>query len=162
VFDLRERRAERRCALLLLTLAALAPALVIRNLGLMIALVAGLIAIAVIGTGFWFAGWLGGRRALVRLVWRPDGSWCLIQADGREFEGQLQPASRMSPAAIWLRWALHEPPSPIPDAPRPGGMPARTLLLLPQDLPRADFRRLLVRLRLDQSECAPTAAQANS
>ena len=85
-----------------------------------------------------------------RIVWRGDGHWALTFHNGRQVEAILEAGARMSPIAIWLRWGLTGP------APR-----RRSLLLIPGDVPDGDFRRLLVRLRLDQSECAPTAQQTD-
>ena len=145
-------RGQRWAALGLMGLAGLAPLLM---LGSVHPVVLGLLVVlgsSVLATEFHRAGRLGGTRSVFRAVWRSDGTWQLTRGSGRESEARLLPASRMSPVAIWLRWSVE-----------PGGPRTRTMLLLPCDLPGPDFRRLLVRLRLDRSECAaPTAAQANS
>lgn len=159
VLELRQMRGQRLAAISLMALAGLAPLLILGSVGLALAVLLVALGLSVLAMGFRRAGWLGGTRSVVRAIWRSDGTWQLTMASNAEVEARLLPASRMSPVAIWLRWSI-EP------APAPGSMHSprtRTLLLLPGDLSRPDFRRLLVRLRLDRSECAaPTAAQANS
>jgi hypothetical protein len=161
VLELRQARTQGVVALSLLIFISLAPLLVLGTVNPFLVLPVHLAVVAVLAITFRMAGWLGGAGSLSRVIWRSDGVWRLIEAGGGEFEGRLRATSRMSPVAIWLQWA------PLPASPtdRPGFRPwrrTRTLLLLPRDLPDADFRRLLVRLRLDRSECAPTAPQANS
>jgi hypothetical protein len=161
VIELRQARSQRVVALSLLILVGLAPFLVIGTVSPFLVIPVHLAVVAVLAVTFRMVGWLGGAGSLSRVVWRNDGVWRLIETGGGEFEGRLRATSRMSPVAIWLQWA----PEPASPTDRPGYRSwrrTRTLLLLPRDLPDADFRRLLVRLRLDRSECAPTAAQANS
>ncbi|MBB6091794.1 hypothetical protein HNQ60_000640 [Povalibacter uvarum] len=148
--DLRTRRAESACAALLIALGSSAPALIgpLATTGLKITCAVALAA--VLAVAFRRAGWLGGGGALTRMVWRGDGGWTLTFRSGRQVEAALDGSTRMSPAAIWLHWALDG-----------AGPRTRSLLLIPGDLPETDFRRLLVRLRLDQSECAPTAQQTD-
>jgi hypothetical protein len=162
VLELRRARSQRAVALSFLILVGLAPFLAFRSINPFLVIPADLAVLAVLAITFRMAGWLGGPGSLSRVVWRSDGIWRLIEAGGAEAEGRLLPTSRMSPVAIWLQWAP-EPATPTDVRPRYRAWGrSRTLLLLPRDLPDADFRRLLVRLRLDRSECAPTAAQANS
>lgn len=161
VLELRQARSQRAVALSFLILVGLAPFLAFRSVNPFLVISAAFAVLAVLAITFRTAGWLGGAGSLSRVVWRSDGVWRLIEAGGGAFEGRLLPTSRMSPVAIWLQWGP-EPASPT-DRPRYRSWGrTRTLLLLPRDLPDTDFRRLLVRLRLDRSECAPTAAQANS
>jgi hypothetical protein len=148
--DLRTRRAEPACAALLIVLGSLAPALIgpIAGTGFKVSCI--VVLAAVLAAAFRRAGWLGGGGSLARMVWRGDGSWTLTFRSGRQAEATLDGSTRMSPVAIWLNWELG------------GARPRkRSLLLIPGDLPESDFRRLLVRLRLDQSECAPTAQQTD-
>jgi hypothetical protein len=162
VLELRQARSQQAVALSFLILVGLAPFLVFRTVSPFLAIASDMAVLAVLAITFRMVGWLGGVRSLSRVVWRSDGVWRLIEAGGGEFEGRLLPTSRMSPVAIWLQW-LPEPASPTDVRPRyRSWVRTRALLLLPCDLPDADFRRLLVRLRLDRSECPPTAAQANS
>lgn len=148
--DLRARRGEKACAIVFIALGSFAPALAgpIAGPWLKVACVGALACVLV--AAFRGAGWLGGGWSLSRIVWRGDGSWALTFHNGRQVEATLEAGARMSPVAIWLRWRLTGP------APR-----RRSLLLIPGDVPDGDFRRLLVRLRLDQSECAPTAQQTD-
>lgn len=162
VLELRQARSQRAVALCFLILVGLAPFLAFRPLNPLLVIPADLAVLAALTITFRMAGWLGGIRSLSRVIWRSDGVWRLVDASGGEIEGRLLPTSRMSPVAIWLQWT-REPASPTDVRPRfRSWSRGRTLLLLPSDLPDTDFRRLLVRLRLDRSECAPTAAQANS
>lgn len=153
--DLRSRRVEERCAILLTLFAWAAPMLVVSNIGFWWSAGIGLMTSSGVLGGCYLAGWLGGAAALRSVTWRSDGSWVLCDARRRNFDAVLHAASRMSPHAIWLRWDLM-PGTP----PAAGTRRTRTLLLCPGDLPPDDFRRLLVRLRVDRSECAPIAAQA--
>ncbi len=143
-----------------LSLVGLVPLLLIRLASPVVLFAAALLAVSLPACAFRAAGWLGGAHVLVRASWVSDGTWRLTLADGRDLEGWLLPESRMSPVAIWLCWSLERPD---PGALKWGWRGTRTLLILSGDLQPGDFRRLLVRLRLDRSECAaPTAAQANS
>ena len=83
---------------------------------------------------FYTVGWLWGPRRLTRIVWQPDGCWVLCEANGKTHECELSQSSRATPYAAWLRWA---------------GRSTRPLLLVPGDVPDTDFRRLIVRLRLE-------------
>jgi hypothetical protein len=150
-FDLRTRRSERVCAILLIALAAVAPALAGPILDPGLRLPCAIALSGVLTAAFRWSGWLGGGKSLDGMVWRGDGVWLLTFQDGRQAEATLEGSTRMSPAAVWLRWKF--------EGLRPRW---RSLLLIPGDLPEADFRRLLVRLRLDRSECAPTAQQTDT
>jgi hypothetical protein len=162
MYDLAARRGEKACAITLTILAALTPMLVTGWTKGMAAAAVGFLLLCALGAGFWCAGWLGGPRSLIQAVWRSDGTWSLTSRDGRRYEASLRPETRMSPALIWLRWNAELPLPPIVGrvARKPRQF-RKSLLLIPGDLPAADFRRLLVRLRLDQSECAPNVEQAN-
>lgn len=163
VLELRSLQGQRLVALTFMALAGLAPLLLFPTSAYPIFVV--LLAIlgpSVLAAGFRRAGWLGGARSVTRAIWRGDGTWQLIDAAGRKVEARLSPASRMSPVAVWLRWSVEPSVAAVGRFCVSGGR-ARTVLLLPRDLPDPDFRRLLVRLRLDRSECAaPSPAQANS
>lgn len=92
----------------------------------------GALVEAAIAYGLHTLGWLGGGSRIVRIVSRADGRWSLCDASGRVVDTDLTAASRISPHALWLRW----------DADR------RPLLLMRGDIPDAELRRLLVRLRV--------------
>ncbi len=157
VFDLQSRRAQKRCAILAIILTAAVPVLLTGIPGIPLTLSISVLATLVVAAGFRHAGWLNGPSALVGITWRADALWILTDARGRNYEAVLSPASRMSPHAIWLRWTIQQPADSF--AMRTW-FRSRTLLLARGDLPDADFRRLLVRLRLDRSECAATATLA--
>lgn len=160
--DLRRRRAEQAGAMLLSLLGGMAPLLMGSFVGWPLRIAGSLLLALCICGCFRAAGWLGGSAALARMTWAGDGVWALVFADGREYSGQLRSDTRMSPAAIWLRWDLLLPPSPVLESQASRRGPrSRALLLIPGDIPADDFRRLLVRLRVDQSECAPTAQQTD-
>ncbi|HEY6644883.1 hypothetical protein [Povalibacter sp.] len=162
VLELRRWPSEQVLTLGLLLAVGLAAALLFRSMNPLVLFLACAISLAGLAGAFRSAGWLGGAYSVTRVTWRADGVWRLTFAGGTELEGLLLPESRMSPAAIWLRWSL-ESPAPTDAGRRDRRCPrTRTLLVVPRDLSRADFRRLLVRLRLDRSECVPTATQANS
>ena len=97
-------------------------------------------------TGLWWHGWLGGARRLARIAWLPDGRWQLRDARHTDVYAQLRADSRVGAHWVWLRWNA-EPAC----ARRP------SMLLVHGDLPTADLRRLIVRLRLDG--CPQTAAE---
>lgn len=143
----------------LILLAALAPLLAGQVVDVSFRSAGALVSGLGVAWGFYRAGWLGGHSSIHRMIWSGDGVWLLALRDGRQCEGRLRSDTRMSPAAIWLRWTIE--PAPLVDAPMAGTARSRTLLLVPGDLPAGDFRRLLVRLRVDRSECAPTAQQTD-
>jgi len=93
----------------------------------------GAFAFVAMVAGFAAIGWTGGGRRLARIVCQSDGRWVLCEAGGRVIEAELSSGSRISPRALWLSWNVRR---------------HRPLLLLPGDIPDADFRRLIVRLRV--------------
>lgn len=129
VIDLASLRGQRQLALAAWGLGALA---FLWGLPGAWGLLLGSCVFFMVGAGLMRAGWLGGGRRLVRLVCQADGHWRLCDACGRAIQTQLSPASRVSTHALWLRWQANNSPP---------------LLLLPGDIPPADFRRLVVRLR---------------
>jgi hypothetical protein len=130
--DVSARRAERALAIAVLTLALLATLLLLQQsfATFAIAALCGTLAMA---SSFRLLGWLGGERRLTRLACQPDGQWVLSDAGGRRIECELKASSRITSRALWLEWAERAGPP---------------LLLLAGDVPPADFRRLVVRLRL--------------
>jgi hypothetical protein len=130
--DVSARRAERALAVAVLTLAALATFLLFQQSFATIA-TAALCGTLAIGFAFRLLGWLGGPRRLTRVVCQPDGQWVLSDTSGRRIECELKPSSRITTRALWLEWT---------------GRLGPPLLLMAGDLPAADFRRLVMRLRL--------------
>jgi hypothetical protein len=130
--DVSARRTERALALVVLSLAVLATFLLFQQSFVTIA-IAALCSTLTIGIAFRRFGWLGGARRLTRVVCQPDGQWVLSDVGGRRIECELKSSSRITARALWLEWTG-------------GGGPP--LLLLAGDVPAADFRRLVVRLRL--------------
>jgi len=128
--DVRARRGERAIALLAILFATAATASWQQSLPL-VASVATFVALG-IAAGFVAIGWLGGKQRLSRIACDGDGHWRLTDGEGRITQGRLTGSSRVASHAIWLQWS---------------GL-GRTLLLLPGDIPSAEFRRLVVRLRL--------------
>jgi len=128
--DVGGRRADRWLAIAVLITTPVALTLLKQPLAVAIALMAG--ATVALAAGFRLAGWLGGPRRIVRIVCQSDGHWVLSDAADRVSECALSGASRVTPFAVWLWWQGRSQP----------------LFLLPGDLPTADFRRLVVRLRL--------------
>jgi hypothetical protein len=129
--DVTARRGERFVAasVLLLVLAAVFQ---LQRPVATLALIAACAFIS-IGGGFLMLGWIAGDRRIARIVCQPDGGWVLCGTDGRAMERELAGTSRVSSHAVWLQWQ---------------GVSSPPLLLLPGDIPAADFRRLVVRLRL--------------
>ena len=141
--DVRARRAERViCAFALLGLAGAAvllfPPISFVSSALFIFVTAAVVA------GLWLHGWLGGARRLARIAWLPDGRWQLRDARHTDVFAQLRADSRIGARWLWLRWNAE---SAWPRQP--------SMLLIHGDLPTADLRRLIVRLRLDA--CPQTA-----
>lgn len=130
--DVRARRAER--VIVGSALAATLFGLSFSNESIVsVAFAAACLLTSVLGL-FYTVGWLGGPRRLTRIVWRAEGGWLLCDASGMTHECELSGASRATPYATWLCWVGHR---------------TRPLLLVSGDVPDADFRRLVVRLRLD-------------
>lgn len=73
-------------------------------------------------------------NAIVRLVNHGDGRWHLMARDGRSFTAQLAGDSCVHPWGVVLNFDLS-----------PHGR--RSMVLLPDALPAAEFRHLRVRLR---------------
>jgi hypothetical protein len=139
--DVSARRAERALALAVLTLAVLATLLLFHQSFAMVAIAAACSTLA-IGVALCRLGWLGGARRLTRVVCQPDSQWILSDAGGRRIECELKASSRITARALWLEWT---------------GQAGPPLLLLPGDVPTADFRRLVVRLRLGRLSSEETA-----
>jgi hypothetical protein len=101
-----------------------------------------LLAATVTASGFWKAGWLGGRPRLQRIAWQVDGGWLLTDFSGATRHAELRGDSRLGAGCAWLRWDVQ---------PGAGGLPAGTctLLLVPGDVSAPDLRRLRVRLRIE-------------
>ena len=112
------------------------------------------LALAVCAVGFYRADWMGGSK-LVRITWQAEGSWALTATDGTTYIASLSPSSRMSPFAVWLQWTLVDDPRNSAKPCVLGRSPA--VLLGRGDITANDFRRLLVRLRMDRSEWQPLA-----
>jgi hypothetical protein len=142
--DVRERRAERRVAVTVISLGAMPPWLLLDSVQ-WLGLVAGLLSVLTMAAGFHWAGWLAGSRRIERVVWSADGFWMLIDAAGRNREAWLAADSRVGARCAWLRWRV------------PG---VNSMLLMPGDVPPDQLRRLSVRLRIDRHEPAavPPAA----
>jgi len=100
---------------------------------------------AAVIAGLWLHGWLGGARRLARIACLPDGRWQLRDARHTDVTAQLRADSRIGARWLWLRWNAE---SAWPRTP--------SMLLVHGDLPTAELRRLIVRLRLDA--CQQTAA----
>ena len=151
LLDLRKRRWEARIAVALSAVAAAAPFLLVQGIGLQLAAGASLTILATCLFGFVRARWLGKQR-LVSAAWQSDSSWLLTDASGRTYVASLSASSRMSPFAVWLHWRLEDPQSQPSARFAPRSL---AMLLLRPDLAGSDFRRLLVRLRMDRSEWQP-------
>jgi hypothetical protein len=91
------------------------------------------------------SGWLAGRDSIQRIAWEPDGRWFLSTAQ-RTWEAELDRDTRISSAVLLLRWRTTD------SRPR-----STSVLLLPGDLPRGEFRRLVVRLRIEGARRPVTA-----
>ncbi len=150
VLDLRSRRFDRRLVLTLAAIASCAPALLVHLCGVAVALGAALLIFGTCVLALIRAGWVG-PRSLIRAAWQPEGHWILTEPSGRSVTAALQPSARMSPFAVWLRWTVVEEET----TPACGASPV--VLLTRWDLPAHDFRRLLVRLRIDRSQWHPLA-----
>ncbi|MBP6735594.1 MAG: hypothetical protein KAX51_14115 [Chromatiaceae bacterium] len=69
-------------------------------------------------------------------VWRPDGTWSLIQGDGRERDGRLLGSTYVSPALVVLNFRCDR-------------WRTASLVLLPDNLEPDLLRRMRVRLGLE-------------
>ena len=108
-------------------------------------LVAGLLLVA--------SGWQAWRncpatatgRGIRRLVWGRDGRVELVWRDGSTGTAQLRPGARVTPWLVVMHLL------------EPGGQTLH-LPVLPDMLPRSEFRRLRVRLRLEIPSLAGSRA----
>ena len=100
---------------------------------------------AAVVTGLWLHGWLGGARRLAWIARLPNGEWRLRDARHTDITAELRGDSRVGERWLWLRWNAE---SAWPTRP--------SMLLVHGDLPAADLRRLIVRLRLER--CPQTSA----
>ena len=128
--DVAARRADRRLAVAILSCTPIALALLQQSIPVLAAAIA--VTTLVLAVGFRRAGWLGGTARIVGIACGSDGQWVLRDAAGRTSARTLSGSTRVTPFAVWLKWY---------DNPR-------SLVLIPGDVPPADFRRLVVRLRL--------------
>lgn len=136
--DVRARRAEP--AVVAFAIAATLCGLAFSNESIFsVILAAACLLTSVVGL-FYTVGWLGGPRRLTRIVWQAEGGWLLCDAGGMTHACELSGASRVTPYVAWLCWT---------------GRWTRPLLLVSGDVPDADFRRLVVRLRLDARRRQP-------
>ncbi len=115
-----------------LTLAAIAflPLALLGRVGLALAVLLGC-ALSLGGAVWHLWPW-----SLKEVIWQTDGSWYLIQGDGRQLEGRLLGSTYVSPALVVLNF-------------RCGRWRNRSLVLLPDNLEPDLHRRLRVRLRLE-------------
>jgi hypothetical protein len=142
--DVRARRAERLLGVLAL-LGVLGAGMLLLPPVSFVSAAFFIVVTAAVGAGLWLHGWLGGARRLARIAWLPDGRWQLRDARHTDVIAQLRADSRIGARWLWLRWNAE---SAWPRRP--------SMLLIHGDLPTADLRRLIVRLRLDA--CPQTAA----
>lgn len=96
---------------------------------------------AIIGAFIWLlfrrAGWLRGAASLDSIIWDADGRWFLSRS-GQSWEARLHGDSYVSSRALLLRWDAVD-----------ANLPSIRMLLTRADLGSVDFRRLIVRLRID-------------
>ena len=149
--DLRERCWDARVAVAISLAAAAAPLVLTRIVGWPVVACASFVIPALCALGFRRANWCGPKR-IVSAAWQSDGCWLLTETSGQTYMATLAASSRMSPFAIWLRWESQDS-FDAAEWMRRGQV--ATLLLFRGDLPTSDFRRLLVRLRMDRSEWQP-------
>ena len=142
--DVRARRAERVLGVLASLGLAGAGMLLFPSFSYL-SVAAFILVTAAAGAGLWLHGWLGGARRLARIARLPDGRWQLRDVRHTDVIAQLRADSRVGARWLWLRWNAE---SAWPRRP--------SMLLVHGDLPTADLRRLIVRLRLDG--CPQTAA----
>lgn len=135
--DVRARRAERLLAVLGL-LGVVAAGVLLFPPASWPAAALFILVTAVVVTGLWLNGWLGGARQLARIALLPDGQWQLRDARHTDVIAKLRADSRVSAHWLWLRWNAES------------AWPRRSSILLVRgDIPAGDLRRLIVRLRLD-------------
>jgi hypothetical protein len=143
--DVRARRAERVLGVLASLGLAGAGMLLIPTFSFISAASCAVVTAAVIA-GLWLHGWLGGTRRWARIARLPDGRWQLRDARHTDVSAELRSDSRVGARWVWLRWNAE---SAWPRHP--------SMLLIHGDIPTADLRRLIVRLRLEA--CPQTAAE---
>lgn len=142
--DVRGRRTERLLGMVALVAVAVATALLSSFTPLQAATFYTFVT-AVILSGLWRQGWVGGERRLTGLSWLADGRWLLSDARHPAMPAGLLGGSRVGSRWLWLRWSADCSQRPH----------CRSMLLLHGDLPAADLRRLVVRLRLQsEASCA--------
>lgn len=144
--DVRGRRTERLLGMVALVAVAVAAALLPSFTAMQVALFYTC-ATAVVLSGLWRQGWLGGARRLTGLSWLADGQWLLTDARHAAMPAELLGGSRVGSRWVWLRLRAD-------DSQRPH---RRAMLLLHSDLAAADLRRLVVRLRLQSAAQIPGA-----
>jgi hypothetical protein len=154
VLELRQRRWDRRCAVFLMGAVLVAPWLLAQSISWGLLLGGSWLVFATCRFGFYRADWIGPRK-LVRMTWQADGSWALTDTHGNTYIASLHASSRMSPFAVWLRWTLVDDPRSSSQLSVLGRSPS--VLIGRNDISASDFRRLLVRLRMDRSEWQPLA-----
>jgi hypothetical protein len=142
--DVQARRAERVLGVLALLGLIAAAMLLFPPTSVVSSALFAFVTAAVIA-GLWLHGWLGGPHRLARIAWLPDGRWQLRDARHTDVVAQLRADSRVGARWLWLRWNAESAWARRP-----------SMLLVHGDLPTADLRRLVVRLRLDA--CPQTAA----
>ena len=154
VLELRQRRWDRRCAVFLMGAVLVAPWLLAQSISWGLLLGGSWLVFATCCFGFYRADWIGPRK-LVRTTWQADGGWALTDTHGNTYIASLHASSRMSPFAVWLRWTLVDDPRSSSQLSVLGRSPS--VLIGRNDISASDFRRLLVRLRMDRSEWQPLA-----
>jgi hypothetical protein len=80
---------------------------------------------------------LAGAGAVTALLWKSDGAWVVRRRDGREHEARLLPGAFVHPRLSVLRLSGERPVS---------------IVLFPDAVERDAFRRLRVRLALEEWE----------
>jgi hypothetical protein len=124
ILDVRERRAERRAAWLVLVAAGWAVMLLGAVPSWIQLLAAG--ALGAVAFGLWRAGWIGSSHRIVRLHGLPE---------------KLSADTRVVRNAVWLRWT------------GTAGR-KRSMVLVCRDMPAGQLRALCVRLRTQALERA--------
>jgi hypothetical protein len=139
--DLSKHRIPRIFAWVTIFAAAVVPAF-ITAAPLIVRILGAVSAVLLLVRSYRRAGWIHGPRSLQFAVWDADGRWFLSRA-GKTWEARLRGDSWVSAHVLLLRWEVEE-----------GSIRRTTVLLTPIDLGPVDFRRLLVRLRVDGMRAA--------
>jgi hypothetical protein len=134
--DVRARRAERLLGMVALTGVAMTAVLLL-SVSMMLAFAVLVLGLGATAFGLRSQGWLGGAGGLTSISWLADGRWLLSDGCHTNQPAELRGDSRVGSRWVWLRWQLLSSPSK-----------SRSMLLLDGDIPAADLRRLIVRLRL--------------